>query len=601
MIWRLAFSSTSGRQITRSPGHQTLLLLLFVFQAADSSAQLPSPSEITVEQFGAVCDGRTDDSKALQAAFNAAAGPPPRLLRLPGRTCLFSRPLVIGAGKDYAMVSVTGVSENATTLLYTGPATGAAITLSHVAYFRWQNVAVTKANASDFSTHGTSTGVLLTGPFKTGGTMTLAGEFAHVTVSGFRYGMVYGDEDAASEIVCYHCRFAYNDVGWTASGYNALNFLFFQVDLLANRRGMEIGGDGTFGKQVTDGPHIFGGATAGNTEADIVIGNAFGTTTIENVRAEPAVRFIKASSAGRLVLRGNTATPQTTPGDGIVVEIPHFESVLLEQNAFQGLVSVGHHHGGGDTVELTMRQNLVASAPSGFPLLLPASSRGLRLTLEQNRAYLKSGDRAFPDFRGTMTTALMPTTITASSAGDPVPGGGVWLTAVRMLGYGSSVSGRNLRDRVVFDGRGSKTHTFKRTVAVKTINARSVGFAVGTITTADIGKTLALPGANDKLCNPPQTPATDAVYARILSVPDETTAIVGVMANGPGRCLQEISDVRSIANAMIGEDEPDADYFLLLSCNTAERIHWTTKTATGFTLVSDNPASQAVCDVLLVR
>ena len=580
----------------------SVLLLLFpLLTAADTAAQAPSSPELTVEQFGAVCDGRTDDSKALQAALTAAAGPPARLLRLPGKTCAFSKPLVVGGGRDYAMVSVTGVSDNATTLLYTGPASGAAITLSHVAYFRWQNLTVTKANASDFSTHGTSVGVLLTGPFKSGGTMTLAGEFSHFAVSGFKYGMVYGDEDAASEIVCYHCRFAYNDVGWTASGYNALNFLFLQIDLMGNRRGVEIGGDGTFAKQVTDGPRIIGGATAGNTEADFAIGNTFGTTSIESVRAEPLARFIKASSAGRLVLRGNTATPQTKPGDGVLVEIPHFESALLEQNTFQGLVSVGHHHGGSDTVELTMRQNVVASAPSGLPLVLPQSSRGMRLTLEQNRAYARSGDRPFPDFHGTFTTALMPTSINASNAGSPVPGGGLWLTAVRMLGYGSGVSGRNLRDRVVFDGRGTRVHTFKRTVVIKTVDARSISFAPGTITAADIGKTLTLPGANDKHCNPPTTPATDAIYARILSVPDATHATVATMANATGHCLQEITGAHAVSNAVIGEDEPDADYFLLLSCNTGERIHWTAKTATGFTLVSENPQSRATCDVLLVR
>lgn len=578
-----------------------VLLLLLVSQAADGSAQPSSSVEITVEQFGAVCDGRTDDARALQAALNAAAGPPARLLRLPGRTCAFSRPLVAGGGKAYATVSVMGVSENATTLLYTGPPTGAAITLSHVAYFRWQNLALATPGAADFSRHGDSTGLLLTGPFKSGGTMTLAGEFAHVAVSGFKYGMVYGGDDAASEIVCYHCRFTYNDVGWTASGYNALNFLFLHVDLNGNRRGMEIGGDGTFAKQATDGPHVIGGATAGNTEADFLIGNTFGTTTIENVRAEPAARFIKAASASRLVLRGNTSTPQTRAGDGVVVEIPHFESVLLEQNTFQGLVSAGHHHGGGDNVELTMRQNVVASAPSGLPLLLPPSSRGMRLTLERNRAYLKGGDRPFPDFHGTMTNSLMPTSIAASSAGGPVPGGGLWLTAVRMLGYGSGVSGRNLRDRVVFDGKGTTAHTFARAVSVTTVNARSISFAPGAITAADIGKTIVLPGANDKACSPPATPATGAVHARIISVPDDTHATVGTMATTAGQCLQEITDTRPIANAVIGEDEPDADYFLLLSCNASERIHWTAKTATGFTLVSDNPQSRAVCDVLLVR
>ena len=581
------------------------LVLPTLFVASPHAQRTTPPAaggtELTVEQFGAVCDGRADDSGALQAALTAAAGPPARLLRLPGKTCAFSTPLIIGGGRDYASVSVTGVSENASILLYTGPNSGTAITLSHVAYFRWQNLSVNKANAADFATHGSSVGIQLTGPLKTGGTMTLAGEFAHLAVSGFKYGMVYGAEDAASEIMCYHCRFAYNDIGWTASGYNSLNFLFVQVDLLGNRRGMEIGGDGTFGKQVTDGPHILGGSTANNSEADFVIGNSFDTTIIESVRAEPAVRFIKGSTSGRVVLRGNSATAQTRPGDGVAVEIGHFSSLLLEQNTLNGLVSVGLDTGGSDTTELIMRQNVVVSAPSGLPVVLPTRSRGMTLTLEQNTAQTPAGSRPFPDFHGTFTSVLVPRAIAGSSVGEPVPGGGLWLTAVRMLAYGSGVAGRNLRDRVVFAGNAKQAHTFKRTVSVTAVNSRSISFTRSAITTADIGKTIVLPGANQKQCNPPSTPATDAVHARIVSVPDDRSAVIATMASGNGRCVQEVSDPGPIPNATIGENEPDAEYFLLLSCNTGERIHWTEKTATGFTLVSDNPSSRAVCDVLLVR
>jgi hypothetical protein len=576
-------------------------LLVAVPHAQRPASPAAAAPELTVEQFGAVCDGRTDDSSALQAALTAAAGPPARLLRVPAKTCAFARPLVVGGGRDYATVSVTGVSEHASVLLYTGAASGTAITLSHVAFFRWQNLSVTKANAADFSAHGTSVGIQLTGPFKTGGTMTLAGEFAHVAVSGFKYGMVYGGDDAASEIVCYHCRFAYNDVGWTANGYNSLNFLFVQVDLLGNRRGMEIGGDGAFGKQVTDGPHIIGGSTANNSEADFVIGNTFDTTIIESVRAEPAARFIKGSTGGRLVLRGNSTTPQTKPGDGVVIEMGDFASLLLEQNTLNGVVSVGLETGGSDTTELTMRQNVVVSAPSGLPVQLPPRSRGISLSLEQNVARTQAGTRPFPDFYGSLTSALVPRAVATSSVGEPVPGGGLWLTAVRMLGYGSAVTGRNLRDRVVFAGAATQPHAFKRTVPVTAVNSRSISFARGAITAADIGKTIVLPGANQKHCRPPATPATDAVHARILGVPDDRSAVIATMASGDGRCVQEVTDPGPIANATVGENEPDADYFLLVSCNTSERIHWTEKTATGFTLTSDNPASRAVCDVLIVR
>lgn len=54
---------------------------------------------LSVEKFGAVCDGMTDDSVALQRAFNEAAASG-RIVKLPRRTCVFDDQLVLVSDND---------------------------------------------------------------------------------------------------------------------------------------------------------------------------------------------------------------------------------------------------------------------------------------------------------------------------------------------------------------------------------------------------------------------------------------------------------------------------------------------------------------------
>jgi hypothetical protein len=51
----------------------------------------------------------------------------------------------------------------------------------------------------------------------------------------------------------------------------------------------------------------------------------------------------------------------------------------------------------------------------------------------------------------------------------------------------------------------------------------------------------------------------------------------------------------------VGEDEPDALYLPVVSCNAQETISWSNLTPAGLTLTSSNPASRATCVILLVR
>jgi hypothetical protein len=562
---------------------------------------------VTAAPYNAVCDGTTDDSAALQRAFNAAAAARAEsTLLFPPRACAFATPLVVGGppAGPYDRISVRGVSEDASALVYTGSmSVAAAITIRQVAFSSWERLSVTQPHAAEFASHGAATGVLLDAGGGSGGTQTVALTFANLAVSGFKYGLVYGGGDAASEILCIKCRFAFNDVGWTASGFNSLNFLFFQVDLLGNRRGMEIGGDKTFGSQPTEGPKVYGGSTANNSECDFCLGHTFGITILEGLRAEAKGRFVKATGEiPQLVIRGNEVTPAGAPDD-VVVELLGPGQTLMEMNKFAGKVSVGGQFQGGQRMSVVARQNIIKDS-GGFPLTLPPAMRGLVLELTNNRKYdTGASDEPFRDYLGQVTNGLLPWMQRGSSVEDPA-GGGLYLNAVRSIGLGTPVMGRNLRDTATFDKSGTKAYTFKRPVTVRTVARQSttVRFESGALTPADIGKTLELPGANNTLCASPATRTTDSVSARILAVPTPTSATIAVQPQSLQRCQQSINVTAEIPNAVVGEDEPDANYLVVgVTCDANEIVAVRDRTATGFTLRSSNPASTATCAFLIVR
>ena len=70
--------------------------------------------------FGAACDGSTDDTTAIQA-WLAKAGPGVRLVA-PGGTCRFSSPLTVGAASHYTLA---GAGPQTTIFRYTGASTTA--------------------------------------------------------------------------------------------------------------------------------------------------------------------------------------------------------------------------------------------------------------------------------------------------------------------------------------------------------------------------------------------------------------------------------------------------------------------------------------------
>lgn len=554
-------------------------------------------SVFRVTDYGAVCDGSTDNSTALTAAFAAATAAGGGTVLLPVGVCSFASPLTIGGSTlDYARVNLLGQGIDVSFLTYTGPDTQTAITLSRVAYFFWKDLQVKRSG-----TVNTTVGVKLTGPFHGAGTQTLFGLFQGVRFQGFHIGVLAGDgssgEDEASEIQWVKCIFSGNDIGWTDSGFNSLNFTLRNVSIGGNQIGVSIGGIAPFGGWVGGGIVIDGADSVANTIADIQLGNTFGHTVVRNVRTESQVPLLKGQY-DTLTVEDNDYTYNA----GTALQIAGNGYAEIKRNSFNSPIKLSGNFGSG---EILVEGNLTAEGTAGYPVDISGVSlgqaQGQRMTLKNNRKLFMSGNAGFfADRDGWfMGGGFSPLWVPMETDNGGI-GVGKNYDFTRSLGFGSQVVGKNLRDRVKFATSATAAYTFVKTPTVSiTSGSRTFTFTAGLITDADIGKRISLANATSN-CNPP---GLGAVVGFIDTVPSATSAtIIPTPLNAGATCaFGDITQTGSVT-ATIGENEPDAKYFLMMGCDTnGETIKWGSKATTGFTLTSSNASSTASCDVLIVR
>lgn len=379
----------------------------FRFTAFQAVSASPLAS-ISVTSYGAVCDGATDDTVALQTAITAADTAPYRILTFPPSVCIFRNTLVFGGHAErYSEISLMGQSEYTSQLNYGGPMDRPALLISRVSAFHWQGLSLATPQASTMSTHGSSVGIKLDGPLASGGTMNTTITFEHLHISGFYIGMLAGGDDAASEIACDQCTFSWNDIGWTASGYNSLNFWFYGLHLLNNTMGVKLGGP-----WVTDGPHVLGGSSAGNTVADFYAGNAFGSLSIANFRAEvtPPAKFLTASGSGNY-------PPVVSLRDSVITGVGTSAAILIDAGSFHMETThvIGRISGWADSCDpsagklvVTIEDSLVTPDPdTGRPMTLPASSGNYHFRFIGNRPANLGDATWLADLNGTWLCGVL--------------------------------------------------------------------------------------------------------------------------------------------------------------------------------------------------
>ena len=333
-----------------------------------AAAQAPAgPTTIDVRSYGATCDnGAHDDTAGFRAAILAAdAAPFPRITYPPG--CFINDTLTFGGhGNVYSTISMSGPSEYRP-ITYVGPVDRPALFISGMAAFTWDHVGLIRGGYANQSGRGSSVGILLAASSGTsGGTRNTTITFDHVAVSGFHIGMLAGNNGYdASEVDCRQCGFSYNDIGFTPSFYNTLNFWFSALHIVSNKVGVKLGGP-----WVSTGIHVVGGDSGNNTVADFEIGNTFDVLSIQDFRAQVVSGAQFLTKSGYFVrITGSVITGSSH--QQTVIDLSNVQSFDLEDSIVVGqIVSTGNGQFG---TMVRMARVRVDPGTPGWPLLLPPS------------------------------------------------------------------------------------------------------------------------------------------------------------------------------------------------------------------------------------
>jgi hypothetical protein len=567
----------------------------------------PDAWELPLVSFGAKCDGQTNDAAAIQRAFDAAARVSGTVI-WPARTCAVATGVVLGGDRARStFAGIRGATPNNSVLKWVGGPAGVALTISHNKYFKIEGLAVINGGA-----RGTTQGIQLTGPL-TVGTQTLAGQFERVSVSDFNVGIQAGvaGGKASSEIQWTMLTLNRNDVGLRTGDMNTLDHQFHM--LLCGNNGICV-------QHRTGELWVDGGSASFSSVADFDFpGGAFGVATIRNFRTESANRFI-TGAVPNLTVESCTVAPPSN-ADRIAIELAGGQGEYLASirgNEIAGYVKLAAVDGA--TGSIVMENNRVRS-DTRLPLTYDAAGSAsgnrtgnlsLRL-LNNTHAIYGQGSREyrFPDypFMNLQHGSEDPlVSVLRANDVDRTPHDRqavdlLQFNRVKTIAEGGYVNGRNLRVLFQFPGTGATgvvRFVRQETVGITTwrhdrgTNDRfgydTITVSAGRFTQGDVGKRIAIAGA----CGG----GTDCVGV-IRSLPDPTHVVVQFKSgnvNGNGFVV-----TNPAARATVGEEEPDALYLPVVSCNAQETISWSNLTASGLTLTSSNPASKATCVILLVR
>lgn len=573
----------------------TLVYLVWLTQPAFGQDHVIGPSnELNILDYGAVCDGSTDDHAAIQAAVDAAEAMPAGRILWPAKTCATSTTITINDTSTQRFVSIVGVNPVQSVLTWTGANSGAvALKISHNLDFEVRNLGISNSTGGS---KADSIGLLLTADADVG-TRTYGATIDHLFVSGFHVCTQAGQftNFATSEIIWNFYSATSCDIGWQNGSLNTLNQVFFMASGSANA---------TSAFNVNSGnAYFYGGAMAGNA-IDFDVSNSGMTFEVANIRTETPGIFLQVTPSGRQNISvRNCMVGASTNGDNILISLSGGELALIDNNEIAGKVYVRDVGGNG---ELRMTGNMVfgnQTTLTPFWNKTDSASNGhLRFSSAQNQHWAVdqtfSGTAVrYPDEvadlsgPGDITQRLSMYRITHDPSAAAGAVNHLQLMRVSSLAQGSITPAKNLRLEETFATSATKAVTFVRSVTVS-VTSGSTAFTAtaGVLNAADVGKKIVFVAAD----------GSGGDVTCFLRSQDTTTAYTAdhcAKASG----VSATAGVTGSVTATLGENEPDTNYMLMLGCNADERVSWSSKATTGFTLTSSNASSTATCDVLVVR
>ncbi len=435
-----------------------------------------------------------------------------------------------------------------------------------------------------------------------GGNQTSNFVFERMSVFDCHIGIQAGGNGAAaSEGTFINVGLAGNDTGFTTSDLNSLDFQFIQ--LVGGFNGIMIDtGDG-------NGVNVFGGSSSGNTVCFNVQQNA--TMEIISFRSEDEPTFMIGSS-GRVTLQGVAVS--NTPSPFVAIS-GTFTNLVIRDSIILGSIKLD----GNNTSFIEMTGNHLAhwDTTNGLPAFVPIANTQLvtAVVFRNNFDQNSFPPVPIPDmigalgarYNGTIVAQFYEPTITQvpiDLSGDPTIGVPyLALSHVRQLSEGTipgsaenttPTPGQNLRVSGAFATSATLVFTFKRNLTVHFVSPFPGTMTVtsGVILPTDVGKPLRIIAGSGV--------GSADWYGYITKYLTSTTAeVFPATAATPG---SNYPGAAGLLSAVVGADEPDANYIVAGLCGNANETFWVdTLLAAGFTLHSSNASSTATVTALIVR
>lgn len=513
----------------------------------------------------------TDVSSGFQVAINdAIAGY--KTLRLPPGTYNLSIPIrILQSSSGNNLLNIEG---DTTVFNWTGASTGVVIESSNSYYYHYKNISLNNSSAGG---RGSLTGMLLTGP-GFAGTQNVGGIHEHLIFNNFHYGIMAGGPltgKAASEQLYISCQFSNNNIGWSSLDFNTLDHTFVMLLMTHNLTGLD--------PRFCNVQVLGGSATANQVDFNF---SSHAPQSIIGFRTELSSGFANIEK-GNVNIKGCQIYADTTGINAIT--ITNFGQVTLENNYIRGKISYNPFYNS----FLRMYNNHITDNGASLPFIVNASNT-LYATYDvcDNQKVLNDDINTmgfmFDDGAGSYQYTAQIKDYSREGY-DRFYSNSLSQKYARITSFGQGTGmGNNLRLQAKFNGTGTCNVLFQKSGNINISTNNKIINLTGNwlpLLSGDIGKRIYIPtGAF----------SSDLNLAQQLYI---------TKVNSSGQLEANIwpSNTTNNIACIIGQNEPDANYFISATPNTGEIISWSNKTITGFTLTSNNISSNALVDVMVIR
>lgn len=510
-----------------------------------------------------------DVSSGFQTAINDAISSY-KTLRLPPGTYNLSRTIRIlqpTSGQNFL-----NLEGDTTTFNWTGASTGVILESSNSFYFHYKGFSITNNGAGG---RGSLTGIFLTGP-NFNGTQNVGGIYENILVNNCHIGFQAGGEvagKAASEQLYLSCKFSNCNIGWTTTDYNTLDHTFVMLLMNDNLTGLNPGFCPI---------QVLGGSASSNG-VDFNF-SSFAPQSIVGFRTELGNRFAHINKGNV-----NITSCQIHVATGAeAIHIRDYGQVTLQNNQIEGKVSWNPFH----TSYLHMYNNHLTDNGSGLPFTCSgAAVLYATYDVRNNQKYLNNDINtvgfSYEDGAGSWQYGHHIKEYSKDGFNRFYSQNvSQRYSRVTSIGQGTGL-GSNLRLQAKFNNTGVCNVLFQNSCNINIANSHTINITGGSfqLISGDIGKRVYIP--------------TGAFVSD--SNLDQSGYISRVNSTGQFYMIPRPDATRNNIACVIGQNEPDINYFLSLSPNVQETISWSNKTITGFTLTSSNTGSNALVDIILLR